>query len=115
MARGRVLPVSPSCCCFVVVIYLQEQSEELRSERSFARVPRSSQRAADGGEGFFFFGGFGSDVASSGESVQPADRGRARPSHLWDRHGRRVLHGARKRWHRGRFASPPDPRLVTPS
>lgn len=31
--------VSPSCCCFVVVIYLQKQSDEMSEGRALPRVP----------------------------------------------------------------------------
>lgn len=73
--------------------------------RALRRVPAAGAVRESLGEMFVFVntggggeggGGFGNNTASRGDLVQPVDRGAAGPSHLWDRHGRHVCHGARK-------------------
>lgn len=49
--------VSPSCCYFVVVIYLQKQSDETM-RASFASGARSGRESLGGEEGFVFFSFF---------------------------------------------------------
>ena len=75
--------VSPSCCYFVVVIYLQKQSDETM-RASFASGARSGRESLGGKEGFFFFFFFCGDLAAAWRAAESrssqrteGERGRA--------------------------------------